>query len=175
MAPGLEDSSQARAAKNPPRTRQERAKRLESGVESARGPLSEPTRAANGLESARRPLFEPPRAGCQETRAGSSRVQAGLKAPPGSRHPRARVRSARAQHYEQVRRTVRTCSQMSTNRRNQEPALIYKRPLYVDYLVRCLFQSQVSKQLPPISLKSPFTYRRPSSNQRQCRPSKKVG
>ena len=52
----------------PPRIRQERAKRLESGVESARGPLSEPTRAASGLESARRPLFEPPRAGCQETR-----------------------------------------------------------------------------------------------------------
>ena len=66
---------------------QETAKRLESRVESASGPLSEPARVAKGLESARRPLFEPPRAGCQETRADSSRVQSWARAGSGSRHP----------------------------------------------------------------------------------------
>jgi len=62
---GLEPSpdldSRTRARLEPPRNRQETAKRLESRVESARGPLSEPARAAKSLESARGPLFEPPR------------------------------------------------------------------------------------------------------------------
>ena len=42
-------------------SRQETAKRLECRVDSARGPLSEPARAAKRLESARGLLFEPPR------------------------------------------------------------------------------------------------------------------
>jgi len=62
----------------PPRNRQETAKRLESRVESARGPLSEPARAAKRLESARGPLFEPPR---DRLPRDSSR----LVAPPGSK------------------------------------------------------------------------------------------
>ena len=54
--------AESRPRLEPPRNRQETAKRLESSVESARGPLSEPARAAKRLESARGPLFEPPTA-----------------------------------------------------------------------------------------------------------------
>ena len=79
---GLEPSpdldSRTRARLEPPRNRQETAKRLESRVESARGPLSEPARAAKRLESARGPLFEPPR---DRLPRDSSR----LVAPPGSK------------------------------------------------------------------------------------------
>jgi len=104
---GLEPSpdldSRTRARLEPPRNRQGTAKRLESRVESARGPLSEPARAAKRLESARGPLFEPPRGRLPRDSSrlesspdlGSSRL--------GSWHPRARrarVRLARAQHYD---------------------------------------------------------------------------
>ena len=62
-----------RAAKNPPRTRQEARGPLSEpdakGIEPARGPLLEPTRAAKGLESARGPLFEPDAKGIE---SGSS-------------------------------------------------------------------------------------------------------
>ena len=64
----------------PPRNRQEPPRGSSLEFKSARGPLSEPARVAKGLESARRPLFEPPRAGCQETRADSSRVQSWAQA-----------------------------------------------------------------------------------------------
>ena len=84
----------------PPRVRQERAKRLESGVKSARGPLSEPTRAAKGLESARRPLFEPPRSRLPRDSSPLEPSPDWARAGSGSRHPRARVwlESARLVH-----------------------------------------------------------------------------
>ena len=98
----------------PPRNRQETAKRLESRVESARGPLSEPARAAKRLESARGPLFEPPR---DLLPRDSSRLESSPdlgSSRLGSWHPRARraramlgsslarVRLARAQHYQRA-------------------------------------------------------------------------
>ena len=90
--------AESRPGLEPPRNRQEPPRGSSLEFELARGPLSEPARVAKGLESARPPLFEPPRAGCQETRADSSRVQSWARAGSGSWHPRARVRSARAQH-----------------------------------------------------------------------------
>jgi len=115
---GLEPSpdldSRTRARLEPPRNRQETAKRLESRVESARGPLSEPARAAKRLESARGPLFEPPR---DRLPRDSSRLESSPdlgSSRLGSWHPRARraramlgsslarVRLARAQHYQRA-------------------------------------------------------------------------
>ena len=86
-----QDSSRQEPAKGPPRA----AKGLESargplsepnakGIERACGPLLEPTRAAKGIESACGPLFEPDAKGIESARAES---RPGLE--PGS---------ARAQH-----------------------------------------------------------------------------
>ena len=82
--------SRTRARLEPPRIRQERTKRLDSGVVSARGPLSEPTRAARGLESARRPLFEPPRSRLPRDLSPLEPSPDWARAGSGSRHPRAR-------------------------------------------------------------------------------------